>query len=72
MMLLITQRFRQGNRRCGRTSWLRALVGLRPLPTWERAQLLFNNFAIAFGLKSVSTCPSVLPLTPRSTGSTAA
>ena len=49
MMLLGTQGF--ANKGLGAlwdgASWLKTLVGMQPLPTWEPVQLLFNNFAVA-------------------------
>src|SRR3546814_14373746 len=52
MMLLGTQGY--ANKGLGAlwegTSWLKTLAGLQPLPTWEPAPLLFNNFAVVFGL----------------------
>ena len=44
------------------TSWIKTLVGLQPLPTWEPVQLLFNNFAVVFGLVYVHLPFMVLPL----------
>ena len=46
----------------GGASWLKTLVGLEPLPTWEPLQLLFNNFAVVFGLVYVHLPFMVLPL----------
>jgi spermidine/putrescine transport system permease protein len=46
----------------GGASWLKTLVGLEPLPTWEPIQLLFNNFAVIFGLVYVHLPFMVLPL----------
>ena len=46
----------------GGASWLKTLVGLEPLPTWEPVQLLFNNFAVVFGLVYVHLPFMVLPL----------
>lgn len=46
----------------GGASWVRTLVGLEPLPTWEPVQLLFNNFAVVFGLVYVHLPFMVLPL----------
>jgi len=46
----------------GGTSWVKTLIGLQPLPTWEPAQLLFNNFAVVFGLVYVHLPFMVLPL----------
>lgn len=64
MMLLGTQGF--ANKGMGAlwegTSWLKTLVGLQPLPTWEPVQLLFNNFAVVFGLVYVHLPFMVLPL----------
>ena len=64
MMLLGTQGF--ANKGLGAlwegTSWLKTLVGLQPLPTWEPVQLLFNNFAVVFGLVYVHLPFMVLPL----------
>ena len=64
MMLLGTQGF--ANKGLGAlwegTSWIKTLVGLQPLPTWEPVQLLFNNFAVVFGLVYVHLPFMVLPL----------
>ncbi|MGL3820893.1 ABC transporter permease [Sphingopyxis sp. R3-92] len=64
MMLLGTQGY--ANKGLGAlwegTSWLKTLVGLQPLPTWEPVQLLFNNFAVVFGLVYVHLPFMVLPL----------
>ena len=64
MMLLGTQGF--ANKGLGAlwegTSWIKTLVGLQPLPTWEPMQLLFNNFAVVFGLVYVHLPFMVLPL----------
>ncbi|MDP3782737.1 MAG: ABC transporter permease, partial [Sphingopyxis sp.] len=64
MMLLGTQGF--ANMGMGAlwegTSWIKTLVGLQPLPTWEPVQLLFNNFAVVFGLVYVHLPFMVLPL----------
>ncbi len=64
MMLLGTQGF--ANKGLGAlwegTSWLKTFVGLQPLPTWEPVQLLFNNFAVVFGLVYVHLPFMVLPL----------
>lgn len=43
-------------------SWLKVLVGLQPLPTWEPMQLLYNNTAVVFGLVYVHLPFMVLPL----------
>jgi spermidine/putrescine transport system permease protein len=43
-------------------SWLKALVGLQPLDTWEPIQLLYNNFAVVVGLVYVHLPFMVLPL----------
>lgn len=43
-------------------SWLKTLVGLQPLPTWEPVQLLYNNFAVILGLVYVHLPFMVLPL----------
>lgn len=43
-------------------SWLKTLVGLQPLPTWEPIQLLYNNFAVVLGLVYVHLPFMVLPL----------
>jgi len=43
-------------------SWVKTLIGLQPLPTWEPVQLLFNNFAVVFGLVYVHLPFMVLPL----------
>ena len=64
MMLLGTQGF--ANKGLGAlwdgASWLKTLVGMPPLPTWEPVQLLFNNFAVVFGLVYVHLPFMVLPL----------
>ena len=46
----------------GGASWLRTLVGLDPLATWEPVQLLYNNFAVVLGLVYVHLPFMVLPL----------
>ncbi|MGB5077219.1 MAG: ABC transporter permease [Sphingorhabdus sp.] len=46
----------------GSASWLKALIGLEPLPTWEPLPLLYNNFAVIFGLVYVHLPFMVLPL----------
>lgn len=43
-------------------SWLKTLIGLQPLPTWEPVQLLYNNFAVVVGLVYVHLPFMVLPL----------
>jgi spermidine/putrescine transport system permease protein len=43
-------------------SWLKALVGLQPLPTWQPVQLLYNSFAVVLGLVYVHLPFMVLPL----------
>jgi spermidine/putrescine transport system permease protein len=43
-------------------SWLKTLVGLQPLGTWEPFQLLYNNFAVILGLVYVHLPFMVLPL----------
>lgn len=43
-------------------SWLKVLVGLQPLATWEPLDLLYNNFAVVFGLVYVHLPFMVLPL----------
>ncbi len=64
MMLLGTQGY--ANKGLGAlwegTSWIKTLVGLQPLPTWEPMQLLFNNFAVVFGLVYSYLPFMVLPL----------
>jgi spermidine/putrescine transport system permease protein len=64
MMLLGTQGY--ANNGLGAlwegASWLKTLAGLQPLPTWEPVQLLFNNFALVFGLVYVHLPFMVLPL----------
>ena len=64
MMLLGTQGY--ANKTLGAlwggASWLKTMVGLEPLPTWEPVQLLFNNFAVVFGLVYVHLPFMVLPL----------
>ncbi|MFZ1367796.1 ABC transporter permease, partial [Sphingorhabdus sp.] len=34
----------------GGASWLKTLVGLQPMETWEPLPLLYNNFAVVVGL----------------------
>jgi spermidine/putrescine transport system permease protein len=46
----------------GGASWLKLLVGLEPLPTWEPLPLLYNNFAVVLGLVYVHLPFMVLPL----------
>lgn len=46
----------------GGASWAKTLVGLEPLPTWQPVELLFNNFAVVFGLVYVHLPFMVLPL----------
>ncbi|MEP6868489.1 MAG: ABC transporter permease, partial [Novosphingobium sp.] len=46
----------------GGASWLKTMLGLAPLPTWEPLELLFNNFAVIFGLVYVHLPFMVLPL----------
>jgi spermidine/putrescine transport system permease protein len=64
MMLLGTQGY--ANKALGGlwggASWLKTLIGLEPWPTWEPVQLLFNNFAVVFGLVYVHLPFMVLPL----------
>ena len=64
MMMLGTQGY--ANRTLGwfweSASWLKTLVGLQPLPTWEPVQLLYNNFAVVVGLVYVHLPFMVLPL----------
>lgn len=43
-------------------SWIKTLVGLQPLPTWEPVQLLYNNLAVVLGLVYVHLPFMVLPL----------
>jgi spermidine/putrescine transport system permease protein len=43
-------------------SWLKTMVGLQPLDTWEPMQLLYNNFAVVLGLVYVHLPFMVLPL----------
>ena len=64
MMLLGSQGFANKGLETlwGGASWFRTLVGLQPLPTWEPVQLLFNNFAVVFGLVYVHLPFMVLPL----------
>ncbi len=64
MMLLGTQGF--ANKGLGAlwagASGLRAIFGLEPLPTWQPIELLYNNFAVVFGLVYVHLPFMVLPL----------
>lgn len=64
MMLLGTQGY--ANKSLGAlwngASWLQVLVGMEPLPSWEPVPLLFNNFAVVFGLVYVHLPFMVLPL----------
>ena len=46
----------------GGASWVKTLVGLEPLPTWEPLPLLYNNFAVVLGLVYVHLPFMVLPL----------
>jgi spermidine/putrescine transport system permease protein len=46
----------------GGASWLKTLVGLQPLDTWEPLPLLYNNFAVVLGLVYVHLPFMVLPL----------
>lgn len=64
MMLLGTQGYANKGLGAvwGGASWVKTLVGLEPLPTWEPVQLLFNNFAVVFGLVYVHLPFMVLPL----------
>ena len=64
MMLLGTQGFANKTLESlwGSASWLQALVGMQPLPTWEPLPLLYNNFAVVFGLVYVHLPFMVLPL----------
>jgi spermidine/putrescine transport system permease protein len=43
-------------------SWLKTLVGLAPLSTWEPLPLLYNNFSVVLGLVYVHLPFMVLPL----------
>ena len=43
-------------------SWLKAMVGMQPLSSWEPMQLLYNNFAVILGLVYVHLPFMVLPL----------
>ncbi|WP_369026730.1 ABC transporter permease [Qipengyuania sp. RANM35] len=64
MIMLGTQGY--ANRTLGwfweSASWVKTLVGLQPLPTWEPVQLLYNNFAVVIGLVYVHLPFMVLPL----------
>jgi spermidine/putrescine transport system permease protein len=64
MMLLGTQGFANKTLESlwGGASWLQTLVGMQPLPTWEPLPLLYNNFAVVFGLVYVHLPFMVLPL----------
>ena len=64
MMLLGSQGYANGalGTLWGGASWVKTMVGLEPLPTWEPVQLLFNNFAVVFGLVYVHLPFMVLPL----------
>lgn len=46
----------------GGASWLKTLVGLQPLQTWQPTELLYNNFAVVLGLVYVHLPFMVLPL----------
>ncbi len=46
----------------GGTSWLRTIIGMQPLDTWEPLPLLYNNFAVVVGLVYVHLPFMVLPL----------
>ena len=43
-------------------SWMKTLIGLQPLDSWEPVQLLYNNFAVVLGLVYVHLPFMVLPL----------
>jgi spermidine/putrescine transport system permease protein len=64
MMLLGTQGYANKSLGAlwGGASWVKTMVGLEPLPTWEPFELLFNNFAVVFGLVYVHLPFMVLPL----------
>ncbi len=64
MMLLGTQGFANKSLEAlwGGANWLQTLVGMQPLPTWEPLPLLYNNFAVVFGLVYVHLPFMVLPL----------
>jgi spermidine/putrescine transport system permease protein len=64
MMLLGTQGFANKSLESlwGGASWISTLVGMEPLPTWEPLSLLYNNFAVVFGLVYVHLPFMVLPL----------
>jgi spermidine/putrescine transport system permease protein len=46
----------------GGASWLKTLIGMQPLSTWEPLPLLYNNFAVVLGLVYVHLPFMVLPL----------
>jgi spermidine/putrescine transport system permease protein len=46
----------------GGASWVKALFGLQPLPTWQPVELLYNSFAVVLGLVYVHLPFMVLPL----------
>ena len=46
----------------GSASWLKTLLGMQPLPTWEPLPLLYNNFSVVLGLVYVHLPFMVLPL----------
>jgi spermidine/putrescine transport system permease protein len=46
----------------GGASWLKSLVGMEPLATWQPIELLYNNFGVIFGLVYVHLPFMVLPL----------
>lgn len=64
MIMLGTQGY--ANRTLGwlweSASWMKTLVGLQPLDSWEPVQLLYNNFAVVLGLVYVHLPFMVLPL----------
>lgn len=64
MIMLGTQGY--ANRTLGwlweSASWMKTLVGLQPLESWEPVQLLYNNFAVVLGLVYVHLPFMVLPL----------
>jgi spermidine/putrescine transport system permease protein len=45
-----------------KASWMKTLVGLQPLDSWEPLPLLYNNFAVVVGLVYVHLPFMVLPL----------
>jgi spermidine/putrescine transport system permease protein len=46
----------------GGAGWVKTMLGLQPLPTWQPVELLYNSFAVVLGLVYVHLPFMVLPL----------